>query len=383
MTPLPTVAIAGAGPAGSRTAEGLARAGFAVTLLDPRGAWEKPCGGGVTTKALERYGFLLDDPEWPSRTIERIALVAPGGRRLEMPLDRPFRIYDRTRLNGLLLARATGAGATHVREAVTGFDRADGRWRIRTAGGTFDADVLVGADGAGSIVRRELAGRFRPDDVALTMGYNAPPASGRAMSSVEIAFPPDLTGYVWAFPRTDHVNFGIINRLNERPAAGLKALLHAFMEDYYRGPVPASAEFYGAKVPMLGRGAWRTARAAGDGWALVGDAAGFVDPITGEGIYFALRSADLLVACLADGRGLAAYDRAWFEDFGEDLEVASRYLDRFYRGRFLGAPVLDRAIGFSTHHAGFRRVMARALGGEQSYLTLKRDLVANALRIRG
>ena len=68
------------------------------------------------------------------------------------------------------------------------------------------------------------------------------------------------------------------------------------------------------------------------------------------------------------------------EDFGEDLEVASKYLDRFYRGKFLGAPVIDRAVGFSARHAGFRRVMARALGGEQSYLTLKRDLIANALR---
>lgn len=376
----PSFAIVGGGPSGSFAAAELARSGFPVTLFEPKGAWEKPCGGGVTTKALERYSFLLDNPSWPSRTIDRIALVAPGGRRLEMPLDRPFRVYDRTRLNGLLLERARDSGATVVAESVSRFERTVTGWTVTTRSGEYEADVLVGADGAGSVVRRDLAGRFRPGDVALTVGYNAPPAASRSMSLVEIEFPAGLTGYVWAFPRTDHVNFGVINRLNERPAAELKSLLHDFMHRYYGGPIPEAAEFYGAKVPMLASGSWRDVRATGDAWALVGDAAGFVDPITGEGIYFAIRSAELLAECFKEGTGLSGYDRAWFEDFGEDLEVASKYLDRFYRGTFLGAPVIDRAVGFSARHAGFRRVMARALGGEQSYLTLKRDLVINALR---
>lgn len=380
MMARPSFAIVGGGPSGSVAAAELASAGFAVTLFEPRGAWEKPCGGGVTTKALERYSWLLDDPSWPSRHIDRIALLSPGGRRLEMELDRPFRIYDRRRLNGLLLERARSAGADIAGEAVAAFERTNSGWKVSTRTRSIDAGILVGADGAGSVVRRDLAGRFRPDDVALAVGYNAPPAASRSLATVEIEFPVGLTGYVWAFPRTDHVNFGVINRLNERPAAELKALLHDFMERYYDGPIPETAEFYGAKVPMLGHGAWRSVRATGDGWALIGDAAGFVDPITGEGIYFAIRSGELLAGSFVNGTGLAGYDRAWFEDFGEDLEVASKYLDRFYRGRFLGAPVIDRAVWFSAHHAGFRRVMARALGGEQSYLTLKRDLVSNAFR---
>lgn len=380
MSPRPSFAIVGAGPAGASAAERLSRAGFEATLFDPKGAWEKPCGGGVTTKALERYAYLLDDPSWPSQPIDRITLVGPGRGRLSLPLERPFRIYSRERLNGLLLERAREAGARFVGEAVSRFERdAEGRWRVETKRGAWQADLLVGADGAGGVVRRELAGRFRPDDVALTMGYNAP--SGGS-TEVLIDFPPGLTGYLWAFPRTDHVNFGVINRLNERTAAELKSLLHAFVDGYYGGRAPyEEMSFYGAKVPMLGRGSWREVRATGPGWALVGDAAGFVDPITGEGIYFAIRSGELLAESFASGGGLAAYDRAWFEDFGEDLEVASRHLDRFYRGRFLGAPVVDRALGFSSRHPGFRRVMTRALGGEQSYLTLKRDLVAGALRV--
>jgi geranylgeranyl reductase family protein len=372
-------AIVGAGPSGATAAERLAASGFEVALFDPKGAWEKPCGGGVTTKALDRYAYLVDAPDWPSQPVERIALVGPSRRRIALDLDRPFRIYSRSRLNGLLLERARAAGAEFVNEAVSGFERLEGGgWRVATKAGEWRADVLVGADGAGSVVRRDLAGRFKPTDVALTMGYNAP---GGGSTEVVIDFPPGLTGYVWAFPRTDHANFGIIARLNERPAAEMKQLLHEFVDGYYGGRAPYDAmEFYGAKVPMLAHGSWEQVRAAGPDWALVGDAAGFVDPITGEGIYFAIRSGELFAEAIANGSGLAGYDRAWYEDFGEDLAVASRHLERFYHGRFLGAPVIDRALLFSERHPGFRRVMKRALGGEQSYLTLKRDLVVGSLR---
>jgi geranylgeranyl reductase family protein len=372
-------AVVGAGPSGATAAERLARAGFEVTLYEPKGAWEKPCGGGVTSKALRRYDYLLDDPAWPSQTIDRIKLVGPSRGELTLGLDRPFRVFSRARLNGLLLERARAAGAELVAEAVSGFAREeDGAWRVETKTGARRVDVLVGADGAGSVVRRDLAGRFRPTDVALTMGYNAP---GGGATEAVIDFPADLTGYVWAFPRTDHTNFGIFSRLNERTAAELKALLHAFMDRHYGGRAPREEmSFYGAKVPMLTRESWRRTRATGDGWALVGDAAGFVDPITGEGIYFAIRSGELLAEAFAGGGGLEAYERAWFDDFGDDLEAGARHLDRFYRGSFFGAPVIDRAILFSGRHPGFRRVMKRALGGEQSYITLKRDLVRNALR---
>ena len=376
----PSFAIVGAGPSGASAAERLARAGFAVTLFDPKGAWEKPCGGGVTAKALGRYAYLIDDASWPSQPIERISLVGPGRGRVTIPLDRPFRIYSRERLNGLLLSRAQEAGAELVGEAVVRFSKEDdGAWRVETRSGARRADVLVGADGAGSIVRRELTGRFRPEDVALTLGYNAPRPG---TTEVEIDFPPAFTGYLWAFPRTDHVNFGVINRLNERTAPELKELLHAFMDRYYGGRAPFDEmSYYGAKVPMLARGSWDGMRVTGPDWALVGDAAGFVDPITGEGIYFAIRSGELLADAFVEGEGLERYEREWREDFGEDLAVASHHLERFYQGRFFGASVIDRALLLSRAHGGFRRVMRKALVGEQSYLTLKRDLAVSALRV--
>jgi geranylgeranyl reductase family protein len=374
------IAVIGAGPAGSLAAELLARAGRSVVVFDPKGPWEKPCGGGVTARALDRYKFLVDDQAWPKQRIDRITLIGPSRRRFSMSFpEEPFVIYSRERLNGLLLARAREAGAVFVREAVARFERVGGRWRVSTNQGEWTADLLVGADGAAGIARTRLAGQFDAGEFAAAVGFNAP---GGGSTEVVIDFPPGVAGYLWAFPRTDHTNFGVAVRARERTGPQLRDMVVRFAGEYYGGAAPdeRSVTRYGAKIPMLTPRAWDSLRASGDGWALVGDAAGFVDPITGEGIYFALRSAELLAEAVASGGGLGAYDRAWRADFGDDLAHAARYFTRFYLGSFFGAPFIDRTILFAAHHRGVRRVMARALAGLQPYETLKRDLILNAIR---
>src|SRR6185295_17364381 len=101
--------------------------------------------------------------------------------------------------------------------------------------------------------------------------------------------------------------------------------------------------FFGAKIPTLDAASWKGLQTVGDGWALIGDAAGFADPITGEGIYYAFRSADLMAEALLEsstanhyGAATMAYGQSWREAFGHDLERASRRLPLFYRGRFCG-----------------------------------------------
>src|SRR5574337_558397 len=96
------IAIVGGGPSGSICGEGLARAGFDVTLFDEHLAWEKPCGGGLTHKAIQTYPFLLDGPQ-PKKLIHTVELISSRGHRARLPLDRPIVIYSRVVLNGLLL----------------------------------------------------------------------------------------------------------------------------------------------------------------------------------------------------------------------------------------------------------------------------------------
>jgi flavin-dependent dehydrogenase len=142
---------------------------------------------------------------------------------------------------------------------------------------------------------------------------------------------------------------------------------------------------------------------------LIGDAAGFCDPITGEGIYYSFKSADLLGDALTSAAGRSQpersngsparskttgvstvdfyaranclYEESWRESFGHELENASGRLPRFYRGFFLGQIFTDAMIRFARHHRGVRTVLGRAITGDQSYITLKRDLLRRALQV--
>ena len=422
------IAIVGAGPAGAHLASRLAADGRDVVLFDPKGAWEKPCGGGVPTRAIREFSYLLESSNYPCKLVRHITLFSPLDRRVSLTVDEPFAIYSRKVLNGLVLDRAIESGARFERAGVSDFSREVGGWKIQTdKGETWRARFLVGADGAASFVRRRLVGIFSKRDLALAFGYNVEDetnpvkANGGngdgANDEVIVRFPKDFTGYLWAFPRPGAMNFGVASKLGERTSDDLRSLLANFVRGYYEGqmPEPARLSFFGAKIPTLDYGTWKALQATGDGWALIGDAAGFCDPITGEGIYYAFKSADLLADALAPisvartpksngsaaagqsvdssskmdlrspgssyDRANASYDERWRESFGRELENASARLPRFYRGLFFGQVFTDAMIRFARHHRGVRTVLGRAITGDQSYVTLKSDLLRNALRV--
>jgi flavin-dependent dehydrogenase len=396
-------AVIGAGPAGSHLASRLAASGRECLLFDPKGAWEKPCGGGVPTRAIREFSFLLEGSGYPHKLVDRITIISPVGRKVSLKLDRPFAIYSRKVLNGLVLDRALEAGVEFVRAGVTNFERAGNGWEITTGDGReWHAKFLIGADGAASFTRRRLMGIFPVRDLALAFGYNVAvddAASGELNNArsheltdtVVVRFPKNFTGYLWAFPRPGVMNFGVASKLGQRTSDELRRLLSGFVQDFYGGrmPEPDRITFFGAKIPTLDLASWKDLRAVGDGWALVGDAAGFCDPITGEGIFYAFKSADLLAdALLAGGqaeslngnydRANARYEQLWHESFGKELEHASYRLPQFYHGHFFGHVFTDAVVRLARHHRGVRTVLINALIGEQSYVTLKRDLLRRA-----
>jgi flavin-dependent dehydrogenase len=414
------IAVIGAGPAGAHIASRLAAEGRDVVLFDPKGAWEKPCGGGVPTRAIREFAFLLESSSYPRKLVRRITMISPLDRHVTLTLDEPFAVYSRQVLNGLVLDRAIEAGAEFVREGVSQFSREQDGWSISTdAGNQWHAKFLIGADGAASFTRRRLVGIFPKRDLALAFGFNiaSPEVStptngtgkastplGPSMDEVVIRFPRDFTGYLWAFPRPGVMNFGVASKLGERTSNELRALLTDFVSSYYGGRMPDEnrVTFFGAKIPTLDVTSWKDLQVVGDGWALIGDAAGFADPITGEGIYYAFKSADLLADALQEAgrvgrnghnghspsgsRGIydqaaGSYDKLWREAFGRDLEHASFRLPHFYHGRFFGRIFTDAMIMLARHHRGVRTILGRALVGEQSYATLKRDLLRRAWRV--
>ena len=393
------VLIVGAGPAGSFAAERLARGGARVALFDGRPENSpKACGGGVTSKALKAWPHLL---QAAGRTISELELYSPGGKRLHLKLEEPFAIYSRTAFDSYLRDRAGEAGAHVFSERVTFRQRAgeDEDWVLRGRdGATWAGPFLVAADGANSPVAKKLAGALPPSEMEVAFGYRAPlPEEGAAPTVV--AFLPGWAGYAWAFPRVDHVSFGIATSQDAFDHQALDEILWKFMVGYYgrrangrsnfwhtrdeeacgsiRRELEVTAERYAARIPGLAAKTLDTRRAAGRGWALLGDAAGFADPVTGEGIYYALRSAELFAESYLEGRPLD-YERRWREDFGGELRRAAEMRRRFY-GNFWGAPFTERMIELGRAHRGIRRVLRELVAGGQGYVNLKRKLARSAL----
>jgi geranylgeranyl reductase family protein len=393
--------IVGAGPAGSFAAELLARGGAKVALFDGRPEGEpKACGGGVTSKALKAWPQLLNSV---GRTINELDLYSPSGKKLHLELDEPFAIYSRVVFDSYLRDRARDAGAQIFAERVSARNvkRSPAGWNLTSeTGADFGGEILVGAEGANSGISKKLAGSLPPSDMEVAFGYRTPlPAVGEAPAVV--AFLPRWVGYAWAFPRPDHLSFGIATTQEAFAHQPLDDLLWRFMIGYYlqcegsnvkfwskqppatdheriRHQLETSAERYAARIPGLSAKTWDTRRVSGDGWALLGDAAGFADPVTGEGIYYALRSAQLFAETYLSGR-VESYEEAWRRDFGAELRRAAQMRRRFY-GNFWGAPFTERMIAFARGHRGVRKVLGELVAGDQGYVDLKKKLMRSALK---
>src|SRR6476620_8707244 len=141
------IVIVGGGPAGAFAAAALAAAGREVKLFDETLAWEKPCGGGLTDKALIRWPFLRD-PTVERNLISDCELIAPSGARVRFALDKQIAIFSRLALNGALLDRARSSGADVLRERILHIERTHGTWTVHSTSSQYEADFLVLATGA-------------------------------------------------------------------------------------------------------------------------------------------------------------------------------------------------------------------------------------------
>ena len=368
MSAIIKVLIAGGGPAGALCAERLARAGFAITLFEERPGWEKPCGGGVTWKTLQRYPFLLEGGV-EKKLIRKAELIAADGRRVALELSRPLAIYSRATLNGFLLRRAEQAGCTVIRQRAL---RAEfnGGVRLQATEDEFAADFLIVATGARNALRLEngevAAADWKPAprDLELTAGYYLPGEDDR----IRVQFLRNFEGYLWSFPRPDHLGVGICGKMEQNSSAALKEKLHHFLETEQ---ISASGgAFYSHLLPSLARPSWKRLGLAGQHWARIGDSAGLVDPITGEGIYYALRSGELLAEALIAGAP-GSYPQRVQRDFAADLRSAACWQQTFYRGRWWNKSTTDCMMEAAARSPRFRRLLDDLFAGTQPYRALK------------
>ena len=385
------VAIVGAGPAGARAAYVLARRGVRVTIFDGSHPREKPCGGGVTGRALALVADAVDSAAFP-RTVIRSARftqsLPPGvgaqgrssrseskvevqGRssRSELKVGVPLApgalfVASRAAFDMALLAAAERVGATLVRSRVADVSTdADGVTLATADGRRHRASFVIGADGANSLVRRRVATPFRRDQLSIATGFFA---HGVTSDEIVIELTADPPGYIWSFPRPSHLAIGICAQADAGIGTGALRARTAEWIAATRIADGARLEPYAWPIPSLSAADLDALEVAGPRWALIGDAAGLVDPITREGIFFALASSQSIADAVLAGDPSSRYTLQLRDEGIAELSRAARLKAGFFRPAFTG--LMMRALMESS---AIRSVMADLVAGRQDYASLK------------
>src|SRR6185369_5030973 len=185
-----------------------------------------------TAKALKAWPQLLNAA---GRTIADLDLYSPSGKKLHLELDEPFAIYSRVVFDSYLGERARDAGAHIFSQKISArkAKRLDNGWQLKSeVGEQWTGAMLVGADGANSGIGKMLAGPLPASDMEVAFGYRAPLPS-HEIAPTAVAFLPGWVGYAWAFPRPDHISFGIATTQDAFDHEPLDDLLWQFMIGYY------------------------------------------------------------------------------------------------------------------------------------------------------
>jgi len=312
-----TIAIIGAGPAGSMLAHILADHKKKVVLYDHRAPWEKPCGGMLGPDTIHEHPELENYP-YPVNICNGIVCISPRKDRKLVHAEEAIPVVTRIELNRFLLEMAKTSGANFIQKKVLEFSHDNRLWGIKTDDGSYEADIIVGADGVNSIVRKATIGKFPKEHLSLTCGYFL---EGLPKNQYIMKF-LDLEGYIWVFSRADHTSAGIGAKLGAITSNNLFKQLDDFLYENYPGI--KKIRKYSALIPTATAESFFDNPCCGDNWLLVGDAAGHVDPIVGEGIYYALGSAKVAAQAILNG-DIQSYDTLWRDKYGDTLKQGASF----------------------------------------------------------
>lgn len=326
--------IVGAGPAGSTCAQVLGEAGVNVALFDPSHPREKPCGGFIDYRVVEEFnvpGELLENEvKW--------ILAERFGFKVKLLLKPSGYLVSRKNFDYYLLQRALkNESVKFFGERVTNIAKNKDGWILKTdRNRQVKVKVLVGADGCPSLVRRHVLGPIPQHFLATTVGYNFTCPSTHiekafAKNTVEVYYSHKYLqkmGFIWIFPKKSCINIGIGSMESGKK---LRHSLENFITSNPAGKrlKPLRREFFSHLIPIIWDEKFYKLPCCGENWALIGDAAGHVDPIGGVGIYCAMRGGSLCATAILN-RDVKLFENYWRNDYGDELCYRARSFSKFY-----------------------------------------------------
>lgn len=367
--------VVGAGPAGASAAQALAEGGARVLLLEkariPR---YKPCGGGLTARALGASSLAAGfTPETRAATIR----LAYGSSEVSATVPTAVHMVMRDQFDAFLTTRAAAAGV-EVRDgsALESLDLEGGTVRARSGADVLQTRYLIGADGANGVTAR-LAG-FPPGTAAATaieVEVEAhPDQHAEYLDAALFDFGALTGGYGWIFGKGAYLSAGV-GAFGAGTGRELRPSLAQFLE---RQPALRGGKVVrrkGHRIPIAGS---RTHHRRGP-VLLAGDAAGLADPLTGEGICYALASgrragATVLAALHGGQEALAGYDRYLQQTLGGDLRYA-RWIAR------LAYRYPDLLLRVLAGRPGLLQMAVAAVGGNEEYRALAMRLLRGVPKV--
>jgi geranylgeranyl reductase family protein len=384
------VIVAGAGPAGALAARTLAAAGIDTLVVD-RAAFprNKPCGGGISTRALKRFPWLAGAIDGiDQHRVSRLHLEGPDQARIDITSPTPCVLLVRRVELDHALVRAAQAQGARLR---TGFEitqaRADagGVTLQARSGEVLRAPMVVAADGVHSVIGKRLGvnARWPRTHLAIDMMEETSTDTLRAERPDELwaAYAYEgLEGYAYIFPKARHVNVGIgclLSHYDAEVDAKPEALQTAFVETLLRRGVLHGRRDPHAFTPYLIPVGGPLASTTRPRVLFAGDAGGFVNGVTAEGIYYAMVSGALageaIAAARRAGRADAAtrYESAWKREIGAELGDAVALQRLLFAGR-------QQVTGFirqASNTSPLTTAILEYFRGERSYRSLRRRIV--------
>ncbi len=349
------IVVVGGGPAGATAAYKLGRSGAKVMLLDKAASFprDKPCGGGLSARLLDRFPYvreILEAAEVPVNPVSRVHLESPDGTRVTYQQGEPILyLIRRWEFDAALFRRAERVCIVKAGVMVRKCTVLPTHVELEsTTGEVFCAPIIIGADSANSVIARhtglrsEAAHKEYAVDMMEETTYDRLQVADRNAIYLFLTL-TETFGYGYIFPKAEHLNLGFGCKLDWYLSAlrGKGKEHHAEWVDVLKAKGDVTGEtnrecYKAFPIPVSGP----LHRTVTDRVLLAGDAGGFVNAFTAEGIFYAMVSGELAAdAALEairtgryDARSLGSYERAWRQEIGSDLEHAVEIQRRLFNG---------------------------------------------------